>query len=194
MHRLAPIALTALLLSGCGTTSVGLKYAISQPVAKVSTTAAPLVLGTFADQRGEPPTWLGAIRGGFGNPLKNLESDRPVSEVVKTAFADGLRARGVALEASGRQNQLVGTVKKLDCSQYVRREAYAEIELTVLDANGQRRFSRVYKANNLDGSVMSLNAGVFASVDDLRVVLEKTLREVVDQALDDSALRAALQL
>jgi hypothetical protein len=32
---------------------------------------------------------------------------------------------------------------------------------------------------------------VFASVDDLRVVLEKTLGDVVDKALDDPALRAA---
>jgi hypothetical protein len=31
-------------------------------------------------------------------------------------------------------------------------------------------------------------------VDDLRRVLERTLREAVDKALDDSALRAALQL
>jgi hypothetical protein len=42
--------------------------------------------------------------------------------------------------------------------------------------------------------VLSLATGVLASVDDLRAVLEKTLRDAIDKALDDSALRAALQL
>jgi len=55
-------------------------------------------VGTFVDARGEPANWLGAIRGGFGNPLKNLESDRPVADIVGAAFADGLRARGVTVD------------------------------------------------------------------------------------------------
>lgn len=194
MYKFILAAAAVLALAGCSTTAVGLRYGAPATVAKVAPSSSPVVVGAFADQRGEPPTWLGAIRGGFGNPLKNLESDRPVAELVKTAFADGLKARGAALDASPRQNQLVGSIKKLDCSQYVRREAYAEIELTVLDSSGQKRFSKLYKANNLDGSLMTMNAGIFASVDDLRVVLEKTLREVVDQALDDGALRAALQI
>ena len=40
----------------------------------------------------------------------------------------------------------------------------------------------------------ALDVGGFASVDDRRAVLEKTLRETVDKALDDPQLRAALQL
>ncbi len=181
------------VLSACSTTSVGLKYTAAASVAKVPATASPVLLGTFLDQRGEPANWLGAIRGGYGNPLKTLEAERPVSELVRAAFSDGLRARGVAIDQAA-QNQITGTIKKLDCNQYVRREAYADIEITVLDRSGQQRFVRRYTASNVDGSLMNLSAGIFASVDDLRVILEKTLREAVDQALDDSALRAALQL
>lgn len=188
------LATVVSLLSACSTTSVGLKYTASTTVAKVSPTALPVFLGTFLDQRGESSNWLGAIRGGFGNPMKTLESERPVAELVRAAFSDGLRARGGVIDPASAQNQITGTIKKLDCSQYVRREAYADIEITVLDKTGQQRFSRRYTASNVDGSLMSLNVGIFASVDDLRVVLEKTLREAVDKALDDSALRAALQL
>ena len=89
-------AIVVTTLSACGTTNVGLKYSAPPTVAQASTRAQPLLVGNFIDKRGEPATWLGAIRGGFGNPLKNLESDKPVADLVKAAFADGLRARGVA--------------------------------------------------------------------------------------------------
>ena len=186
--------LLAATLSACGTTSVGLKYAAPPTLVKTSATAPSLLVGTFTDKRGEPANWLGAIRGGFGNALKNLESDRPVSELVQAAFADGLRARGVTPNQPTSQFQITGTIKKLDCNQIVRREANVEIEVAVLDRAGNQRFLKTYSATNLDGSVVSLSSGIFASVDDLRVTLEKTLRETIDKALDDSAMRAALQI
>lgn len=181
-------------LSACGTTSVGLKYSADAAVVKASPTAPPLTVGTFVDQRDKPANYLGAIRGGFGNPLKTLESDRPVGELVRAAFSDGLRARGAVIEGASSQYQISGIIRRLDCNQYVRREAYVDVDITVVDKSGQQRFSRTYSAANVDGSVLSLNTGVLASVDDLRVVLEKTLRDAVDKALDDSALRAVLQL
>ena len=181
-------------LCACSTTKVDLKYSADSPVTKVSTAVPPLMLGTFLDQRSESSNWLGAIRGGFGNPLKNLESERPVAELVRAAFADGLRARGVVVDEASAQRQITGVIKRLDCSQYVRREAYANIEITVIDKAGQKRFARTYAAENVDGSLLSASGGIFASVESLRAVLEKTLREAVDKALDDSELRAALQL
>ena len=92
------------------------------------------------------------------------------------------------------QPQLTGVIRKFECDQYVRREATIELELTVLDSNGHTKFARSYRSNNIDGSMLTLSTGVFASIDDLRVVMERTLRETVDKALDDTALRAALQI
>ena len=103
-----------------------------------------------------------------------------------------LVARGINIGEAGR-NQITGVVKRLDCNQYVRREAYADIEIAVLDNTSQQRFVRTYSASNVEGTLLSLSTGIFASVDDLRVLLEKTLRQAVDKALDDSALQAALQ-
>ena len=159
-------------------------------------TSSPVSVGSFVDARGEQQeNWAGAIRGGFGNPLKVLELDRPVAaDVVRTAFADALRARGVGPTPSGSGTQLSGVVRKFDCDQYVRREATIEVELTVLGTDGQSKFTRVYRGNNVEGSPVTLNAGVFGSVEELRAVLEKTLRETVDQALEDTALRAALKM
>ena len=190
-HIFAIVAVS--LLSACSTTNVGLKYTSPAQAKKVAVSDATIFVGTFLDQREDKSNWLGAIRGGYGNPLKNLESDQPVADLVKAAFADGLRARGIVVGDSGK-TQLTGLVKKLECNQYVRREAYADIEISVLDISGQQRFARTYSASNVEGSLLSLKTGLFASVDDLRVLLEKTLREAVDKALDDTALKAALQL
>jgi hypothetical protein len=181
-------------LSGCSTTSVNLKYSPSTSVAKVSPSALPVSVGTFLDQRGNAPNWIGAVRGGFGNPIKVLESDRPVSELVRVAFLDGLRERGASVATSASAYQITGIIKRLDSSQYVRREAHVHLELTVIDPNGQQRFTRTYTADNVDGSLISVSTGVFGSIEELRAILEKTLREAVDKALDDSALRSAARL
>ena len=187
----ASVACAALV--GCGTTRAPLTYQAPATVQK-SSRGGQVAMGSFVDSRGEAdPTWAGAIRGGFGNPVKVLALDKPVAEVVKAAFAEGLTARGAAAVASGRP-ELTAVIRKFDCGQYARREATIEIELSVVDVNGQTRFTRSYRSNNVDGSMLTLSAGVFGSIDDLRALLEKTLRETVDKALDDGALRTALQI
>lgn len=186
-------ALAVATLAACGTTRADISYVPTTSMTKA--TSSPVSVGSFVDARGEQQkNWAGAIRGGFGNPLKVLELDRPVAEVVRTAFADALLARGVGPIASGSGTQLSGVVRKFECDQYVRREATIEVELTVLGADGQSKFTRVYRGNNVEGSLVTLNAGVFGSVEELRAVLEKTLRETVDKALEDTALRSALQI
>ena len=168
-----------------------------QPTVAIQKTivSAQVTVGSFVDSRGESdPTWAGAIRGGFGNSLKVLALDKPGSDVIKAAFEDGLKARGASPTLTGGQPQLTGVIRKFECDQYVRREATIELELTVLDSSGHTKFTRNYRSNNIDGSILTLSTGVFASIDDLRVVMERTLRETVDKALDDSALRAALQI
>ncbi|HWP00395.1 MAG TPA: YajG family lipoprotein [Methylococcus sp.] len=186
--------LALFLLSACSTTKVPLNYAPDGAQTKAPENAKPVAVGSFADDRGEPPTWLGAIRGGFGNPLKNLEAEKPVSDLVKEAVTEGLKARGYPVAASGALREINGRIKQLDCNQIVRREANTEIEIEIFDAqNGQQRTARTFSASNVDGSLLSPSTGIFASVEDLRSITEKTLREVVDKALDDPAVRNALK-
>ena len=181
------------LVGACSTNSVRLAYRPSTTVVAATANSSAVSVGSFIDQRGESATWFGTIRGGYGNPLKTLEATPSVAALVQTAFADGLRARGFRTAAGGNGYQIAGVIKKLDCSQYVRREAHAEIEVTVADnTTGKPVFSRTYTADSLEGSVMTLSSGVFGSVDALRALAEKTLGEVVDKSLDDSALRNVL--
>lgn len=184
--------LAVVTLAGCGTTPVAINYKAPATAQQFTGASAATSAGRFSDDRGEPPKWLGAIRGGFGNPLKVLEVEEPVAQMVQTAFSEGLRARGAAKDNA--KYELVGTIKKLDCSQYVRREAHGVIEVTVVQvAGGKQLFKKSYTADLVDGSMVSLATGVFASTDDLRKVLERALQQIVDQALDDPQLRAALR-
>lgn len=192
MIRRITILSLSFVLSACSTTNVGLSYSASPSLAKNTESSVVVAVGTFLDRREEPGRRLGAILGGYGNPLKTLESDRPIPDLVQLAISDGLKTRGFRVSDEGKA-KITGTVTKLDCSQYVRREANVEIEIEVLDQSNQKKFGSTYSASNLEGSLITLDAGIFASVDDLRAVLEKTLKQAIDKALDDHALRAALE-
>jgi len=188
------MAAIVIAMAGCSTTAVPLKYAPPATVAAPTALGSPVVVGSFEDSRNEPDQrWIGAIRGGFGNSVRTLQADMPVADLVRNAFVDGLKARGVPSDGQRVGVQLSGRILTLECDQYVRREAKIKIELVVRDANGVTRFTRSYAASRVDGSLFSFGTGIFGSIDELRAVMEKTLRETVDRALDDSALRTALQ-
>jgi len=178
-------------VSGCVTDTVSLSYKAAGQIT-ASSSGAAVSVGSFVDQRGETATWIGAVRGGYGNPLKKLETDKPVAALVQTAFTDGLRARGLLGTGTGAF-QKAGAIEKLDCSQYVRREAHAAIDVSVFDSSGKQVFTQTHTADELEGSLMALNVGVFGSVDTLRALAEKALSEVVDKALDDTAFRNAIR-
>ncbi|MGH8172876.1 MAG: hypothetical protein ACREPX_06990 [Rhodanobacteraceae bacterium] len=194
MRKIIGIALCVLLLAACSTTKVGLKYQ-SADAAKtpMPATSKAVRIAAFVDKRTEPPNWIGAIRGTYGNPIKNLETEQPVATIVQKDFVDALQARGIG-ESATAQTQIAGVVLKLDCNQVFRREANVEIEIYVVDtATGQSTFKQTYSTSNVDGSVVALDIGIFGSVEVLRALTEKTLRETIDKALDDPALNAALK-
>jgi hypothetical protein len=154
--------------------------------------AGPVVVGTFVDERGEPANWLGAIRGGFGNPLKVLETPEPVARMVQSSFEEAVRARSRGTKGA-QAYELRGTVKRLDCSQYVRREAHGVVEIVVVDSGTKKeKFRQTYTADVVEGSLLNLQTGVFASVDELKSVAQKALHELIDKALDDAAFRDAI--
>ena len=180
-------------LVACSTTRVGINYRPPAEMAAAPSSQADVVVGRFSDDRGQPANWLGAIRGGYGNPLKKLESDEPVGDLVAQVFAAGLKARGLSADPSSARYVLSGSIKQLDCNQLARKEANAEIQVAVSESKGGKQvFANEYRASNVEGSVLTLSAGIFGSVEELRALMEKTLQQAVDQALDDPALRRAV--
>jgi len=183
--RKTPLAALAamLILSACWTTHVELKY---QPPPNV-TPAAPgtpaIAVGPFSDTRGEKPNWIGRVRGTAGNTLETFVNDQPVAMLVQAQFRAGLEARQFSIVQSGAAYEVAGIVRKLSSIQYVHVNTRVEIEVQVWRLpSREARFVHVYSAQ-----------AVAASSTGIRALTEKTLRDVVNQALDDRAFRNALQ-
>jgi hypothetical protein len=181
--------LLAILLAGCGSTAASLTYT---PTETVQPQAAPMVgTVTVVDQRGESdPNYVGVIRGGFGNPLKTLTSDRPVRDEVASAFIAGLQARGLYDPAG--PDTLTITLTEFSSDQYHRREARVGFTL-VLTRRGQPLYQRTETVDKINGSMVTFDTGVFASIDDLRAITDQALSQAVDQALDRPGFLAAIR-
>lgn len=196
MRRRSMLSLAGigLVLAGCGSTQSAMPYAPTRVPVQVG---RPLVtVGTVTDSREgtkDDPNWIGTIRGGFGNPIKRLEAEGPVSGVIAQAFRDGLAARGMLAGGAGRYRMDVDIIR-FDADQVGRREATAEFRVSLHPAaGGGVVFSRTARANQISGSALTFSAGVFGSVEELRGIALSTMNEAVDQALDDPALAAALR-
>ncbi|WP_296807738.1 SHOCT domain-containing protein [Thiocapsa sp.] len=174
--------LLCLALIGCSTTQVQMQHKsyrgerADNPI---------IAIGQFSDYRKHDANWLGAIRGGYGNPLKTLETPKPVKDIVRDAFQDGLRQRGILASADDAKYVLSVDVQQYDCNQYVRKESHIKLDIKVVDIkNNQQVFSDRIAIDNVEGSILSMKTGVFGSVEELKNLAEKTLAQAVDGALD----------
>ena len=84
-------------------------------------------------------------------------------------------------------------ITRFDANQYARREATANFEVMLADRSGRAAWSGQGRAQQTDGSLVTLARGVFASVDDLRQTALRTMSEAIDEALDDPRFAAALR-
>src|SRR5690242_1164742 len=122
-------------LFGCSTTTTTLRYEPADPI-KVQPGAKPAAtIGTITDLRkGEDPRWFGAIRGGFGNPLKKLVGDTPMNQNVAQVLADALTQRQLLASASDAAVRVDGTIQALECNYFFNRDAHAQLTLSIVDA------------------------------------------------------------
>ena len=173
---------------GCSTHMAPMTYQATTAVAKADS-PNKLIVGPFQDQRGTDSNWLGAVRGGYGNPLKKLLTPEPMSNVVEKAFREALRTRDL-LGDNDAAYELRGTIQKLDTSEFVNREAHAHIAIAVVDRESNRPvFENTYIE---DQEESSWGAGIFADEEHLRQFAEQTLRAAIDRAVDDPGFRTAI--
>jgi hypothetical protein len=185
MQRI-PIIILVFFLGACGNTVSDLHYV---PTTVVQTAPKASVAGVTAiDQRNEAPTRLATIMGGFGNPLKTLDTAKPVKDEVVAAFVDGLRARGL-LSPTG-QYQIALTVRKFDADMIIGRTARIDLTMSVNDSAGRQIFQD--SAIDSQSDMKLLETGVMADIGDLRILSETVLNRTVDRMLDNPAFRAAV--
>lgn len=180
-------------LTGCAASdkTVSLTYDAPSTVQSFQADTS-LAIGQFKDVRGNGVNWLGAIRGGYGNPVKTLYSEKTVKEVVEDVFLAALKARNLTPSETAPRTLDV-TINELNSSQYARREAHVDLLVTVRDSTDNSvLFERTAKADQVNGSVLALNTGIMADPEELRALLDQTLEQAVDDILDDTEFRAAL--
>ncbi|HET6207578.1 MAG TPA: hypothetical protein VFD98_12270 [Terracidiphilus sp.] len=172
------------LMVGCSTTSTTLRYEPVAPI-KAGQEAKPVaVVGTITDLRHEEdPRWFGAIRGGFGNPLKKLTGDVPMNESVARSLSAALEARGLLGSSDGALVRVEGSIQVLDCNYYFNRDAHAQLLLNLVDAkSGVLLYSQSQKTDNSEGGV---GAGIFGDPAHLADFMQKTLNETIDKFFAD---------
>lgn len=196
IQKAAATILVLLSLTACGTTQMPLNYTAPATVTRAAG-AQPLVdVGqvTLSRHTGrEDPVWVGTIRGGYGNPLKALQADVSIDQVVARALRAGLRARGLLAEGAAARRRLTVDVTQFDANQYVRREATVALRLTLHDAeSGRQLWADTVRVYEVDGHLFTA-AGVFGSVEELHALTTRVLGQAIDQALDNPTFRATLQ-
>ncbi len=190
--RNARLIVLLLLMTGC-TREVPLAYAPTEMTEDLGLPRIGLI--TTVDQRGESdPTWIGAVRGGFGNSLKALHTKLPLADMVTAAFREALLKRGLyARDGSGDVDLSVAVIA-FESMQYVRREATVDLVVTLRNhATGQTLYRDEIKVNPVQGSVLALDTGVFGSSDDLQAVAQKAMSQAIDAALDKPGFATALR-
>lgn len=198
MRRLAAVSLLCLGLAACGTTQATLPYT-PEATPVVQPHARPVVaLGAVTDLREggrEDPRWIGTIRGGFGNPIKRLDAPGPVTEVVRQAFADALAARGLLAPGADAARYLLAVeILDLRANQLNRREGVAEFRVALSRANGGVPvLTDRERATRMSGTVITLTAGVFGSMEELQKVAQQAMSAAIDQILDKPGFAAALR-
>lgn len=179
----------ALLMASCATTPVSLDY---QPGLSMAPSGPRRVgAGRFADLRRENPYHLGSVKTPIGTPVEYITTKVPAAEVVRNAFAHGLSSRKMLVSHTDAAYLITGEVLVLSCDQVVRPAAYAKVRVNVVRAgSGQVVFSRVYSGERESSPYMP---GSGSPVPMLRELSSRALQDVIDRALDDSALRARLK-
>lgn len=188
MICLATVVVTAGLLSSCGSTaSVSLDY---QPVGKPITGPSKIAVGRFIDHRRVGAYYLGSVKTPIGTTMETITTRVPVEQVVRNAFAHGLKTRSMLTSQSGAEFVLTGEILEFSADQLVRPGAYARIRVNLVrEGSGQVVFSRVYQGERV-GSAYVPGSG--SPVPTLQEIASRTLQDAVDKALDDPAMRARL--
>jgi hypothetical protein len=175
-------------LAGCGNTVASLHYTASGPVQPAAVSSVGGVTAT--DQRKEAPARLATIMGGFGNPLKTLDTAKPVKDEVADAFTEGLRVRGLLAPDRPAPFRLVLVVRKFDADMIMGRTARIDLTMTALDKSDRAVFSDSVVDSQSDFKF--LQTGVFAEIGDLQALSQTALDRTVDHLLDNPAFRAAV--
>lgn len=178
----------ALVVGGCSNTVSGLAYA---PVPSVAAGTRPAVGAVVAtDRRKEEPHLLATIMGGFGNPLKQLRTPKPVKDEVADAVTEGLRARGLLAAGGAAPFRVELVVRTFDADMIIGRTARIDLGLAVIDGAGRTVYEDA--VTDSQSETKFFQTGILADINELKALCEIVLARAVDGLLDKPGFRAAV--
>lgn len=180
-----PIILLALVALGACSSPGDLTY-----VAPPQIVAGPAVVAdvTVTDKRDEKPNRVATIRGGYGNPVKVMDTTKPVATEVQDVFVKALTLRGML--RSGAPTHFEVVLHTLYGDQFMGRKVELMFDLIVRDDTNRVIYSD--RVTGKDYEFTFLDNGIFASIDTLGKAVQATLNKSVDESLDKVGLRNAL--
>lgn len=140
------------------------------------------------DKRDEKPNRIATIRGGYGNPVKVMDTTKPVATEVQDIFVEALTQRGMLRPGGPAHFEIV--LHTLYGDQYIGRKVDLMFDLIVRD--GANRVIYSDRVTGKDYEFTFLDNGIFASIDTLGKAVEATLSKSVNESLDKVGLRNAL--
>ncbi len=175
------------MLGACNSVS-SLRYVPTDSIAVATT---PSVGGvTSTDQRKEDPKRLATVVGGLGNPLKTLDTAKPVKDEVADAFTEGLRVRGLLTPNGQAPFRLALVIRKFDADMIVGRTGRIDMTMSVIDQSGHTVYEDT--ATDSESEEKFFEVGVFADISDLQKLCEIVLNRTVNRMLDKPEFRAAV--
>jgi uncharacterized lipoprotein YajG len=132
------------------------------------------------DKRAQFADRVGTIRGS----RRMIVVDTDVTDLVRGAVEQGLKAQGFVLAAGG----LVVTIELQNfyCDFSFSVSAGVAFTLRVRDKAGRTLFTHYYEGTRSEGS------SLFQSTETCKPAFERAIQHAVSQVMDDKALQAAL--
>ena len=188
IFRFAASLCLALGLTGCFSSQITLDY---QPRPGMHVTGRPVATaGRFYGGRGTNPWFIGHVDPSISTAQETLFLRVPADEAVRNAVLHALQARNL-LKETGAAYYIAGEVEELNCRLTSRPTASARVRIHVLDSrNDKILFARTYAHRR---HAANWQSGFYDPVPVLRELASRALQDVIDQALDDPALRRVMR-
>ena len=151
-------------------------------------------IGQVVDQRSDHSNRIGTIRSHVGIPIRSVDSDSPVPQAVAGVFAGALQARGLLAPQGGGRYRLDIVIHRVEADKLRRSEAHADFDVAlIISATGVAVYQDKAMADTMTGSVMSIDAGVFANSGDMKQQVQQTIAQAAEAVLSKPGFAAALR-
>jgi hypothetical protein len=181
-----------LSLVGCSKTPYisTIVYEPTQELA-MSRIGHPVAIGLVTDNRGTYSRWVGSVRDGFGIPVKKVYTKEDTVDVVKNAFSEALKKRGIDVGNDLAKVAIEAVVMQFDCTAIFGYEANASIQASIVSIPSKTViYSKVYSAETKQGG---FGGGLYGGYKKMPLLAQSTLNQTIDKFFADPEFMSALE-